>query len=291
VSALRSLSDRTVGATTDYSFSNEEYDELVRLIKEKTGIHMSCDKHSLLQRRLAGRLQALGVASFGEYCVAVRASGSTELEHFINAVTTNLTAFFRESHHFEYLAGELLPQLVAAARRSDKKIRLWCAGCSTGEEPYSIAMLVNEMSPQAHDVDIKILATDLDSSVVAHCMAGVYAQETVAKIPAERLQRWFSRGKGKNQGYVRISPQLQEMIAFRQFNLLQTWPMSDAFDVIFCRNVIIYFDKATQSALVGRFAEILNPDGYLFLGHSESLLDLTDSFSLLGKSIYQKESL
>ena len=267
---------------------DKEYQQLRELIFEITGIQLADNKQAMMRRRLSMRLQELGLSSFSEYCELLRSGDPAEREQFANAVTTNLTAFFRENHHFEYLENSLLPELFEQAHRTGNKVRIWSAGCSTGEEPYSIAMLIGELCPSPRSIDVRILATDLDSNALAHCKAGIYSLDRVEKIPAERLRRWFSRGTGSNDGFVRVKPELTELISFKRLNLMSSWPMKGLFDVIFCRNVIIYFDKATQKQLVERYADILSPDGHLFLGHSESLMNMTERFTLLGKTIYRK---
>ncbi len=280
--------DAQQSPTEGLRLGDSEYRQLRELILEITGIQLADNKQAMMRRRLSRRLQELGLDSFSEYCELLRSGDPAEREQFANAVTTNLTAFFRENHHFEYLANSLLPQLFEEAHRTGKKIRIWSAGCSTGEEPYSIAMLINELCPAPRSVDIRILATDLDSNALAHCKAGVYSLDRVEKIPAERLRRWFSRGKGRNEGLVRVKPELRELISFQRLNLMSAWPMKGPFDIIFCRNVIIYFDKPTQKQLIERYADILDCGGHLFVGHSESLMNMTERFTLLGKTIYRK---
>jgi len=171
--------------------------------------------------------------------------------------------------------------------KTDRRLRCWSAGCSTGEEPYSIAMVLRETLPE-QGWDTRILATDLDSDVVAKAQRGVYAQERVNGISPERLRRWFLRGKGNNDGMVQVRPPLRELIAFRQLNLMHEWPISGPLDFIFCRNVVIYFDKPTQKVLFDRYAELLPVGGHLFIGHSESLFKVSDRFKLIGKTIYRK---
>lgn len=205
---------------------------------------------------------------------------------FVNAITTNLTAFFREVHHFDYLATTLLPALLQDKVR--RRLRLWSAGCSTGEEPYSLAMVVRETLPASVGWDTKILATDIDSNVLATARLGVYSTERASGLSPQHLQRWFRRGTGANAGLMRVVPALQELITFRQLNLMHDWPLRGPFDIIFCRNVAIYFDKATQRRLFDRFADQLDRQGYLFVGHSESLSAITERFELLGKTIYRK---
>ncbi len=277
-------------ATADTQLNTAEYAALRALIKSTTGIQLAEDRQQMIRRRLSSRLKELQLTTFTQYLDILQSGDAIELELFANAVTTNLTAFFREDHHFQFLSDTLLPQLVEMARNHHRKIRIWSAGCSTGEEAYSIAMSINEMNPLPSDLDIKILASDLDSGAVAHAAAGIYTCDRLAKMSAQRRKRWFTRGTGVNKGHVRIDPHLQQQVTFRHLNLLQPWPMKNQFDVIFCRNTIIYFDKTTQKELVGRFTNALSQGGHLILGHSESLMYATDKLSLLGKTIYKRVS-
>ena len=272
------------------TISDPEYIEIRRLLRQTAGINLTDNKQSMVIRRLSGRLKVLELSSFSEYCEILRSGDRTELELFGNAMTTNLTAFFRENHHFELLRKTLLPKLVEQSGNRDKTIHFWSAGCSTGEEAYSLAMQINESFPRPRSVDFKILATDIDSAALSHSEKGIYTKQRFERMPEARLRRWFERGTGGNRGYFRIKPELMRDLVFKQLNLFQDWPMKNKFDVIFCRNVIIYFDKPTQKRLVERFANQLNADGYLFLGHSESLTNMTDKFSLLGQSVYRKVS-
>ena len=242
----------------------------------------------MVYRRVSGRLRELAIGSFKEYCEYLRTCDQAELEQFTNAVTTNLTSFFREQHHFDYLVASVFPEIVEQKGSGNRRLRIWSAGCSTGEEPYSIAITLKESFPDLQRWNARILATDLDSNVLATSRAGIYANERVEKLPRARLNRWFLKGRGENKQVVKIRPELQELITFKQLNLMQNWPMCGRFDVIFCRNVIIYFDKATQKVLIDRYADLLEDGGHLFLGHSESLFKVSDRFSLIGKTIYRK---
>ncbi len=258
------------------------------VIKELTGISMSSSKHQLIYRRLVARLKATGIGSFKDYLAHLKTGDPAELEAFTNAMTTNLTSFFREQHHFEFLANTVLPEIVARKSESGKRLRIWSAGCSTGEEPYSIAITLNEA---LHDLALwnaKILCTDLDSDVLKTCKAGIYSQQRIEKMSENRQRRWFQKNRMQDDQRVRVHSQLQELVVFKQLNLMHDWPMKSRFDVVFCRNVIIYFDKPTQRVLIDRFAEILEDRGYLILGHSESLYNVSDRFSLIGNTIYQK---
>ena len=281
------LKKEIVQGKRDYSFSDDDFNFLRGLVTRNTGIVLADHKRDMVYGRLCRRLRALNLNSFSDYCDLIRSGNDGELVELVNAITTNLTSFFREPHHFDYLSKTVIPQLAETKART-KQLRIWSAGCSTGEEPYSIAMVVRESLPATVSWDIRILATDLDSNCVSTANKGVYKEERVAGISRERLRRWFRRGVGSNAGLVKVNPELQRMIDFRQLNLLRDWPMKDPFDVIFCRNVVIYFDKETQARLFGRYADLLDDRGHLFIGHSESLYKITDRFELIGQTIYRK---
>ncbi|HID46155.1 MAG TPA: protein-glutamate O-methyltransferase CheR [Chromatiaceae bacterium] len=274
-------------ARLGFEFTDQDFSRLRELVYQHTGIRMADNRRDLIYGRLSRRLRALGLQSFGAYCRLIEDGHGDELEAFTNAVTTNLTAFFREAHHFDYLADTLIPELLERNRES-RRIRLWSAGCSTGEEPYTLAMILRENIPDIHNWDIRILATDLDSNVLSTAAAGIYEQQNIQRALGNRLKRWFRKGSGGNQGKAKVLPELQELIVYKKLNLMESWPMKGPFDVIFCRNVLIYFDKPTQKKLFDRFAGILVEKGHLFIGHSESPLDLTDRYALIGQSIYQK---
>ena len=271
----------------EYQFTDRDLERLRELIYAHTGIRMAENKRDLIYGRLSRRLRVLGLKNFNDYCRFLDEGDPEELEAFRNAVTTNLTAFFREAHHFDYLAGELLPEL-ASRKRDQRRLRFWSAGCSTGEEPYSLAMVLRESLPDLNQWDARILATDLDSQVLGRARQGVYDLQGIRQKLGPRLKRWFLRGKGPFEGKARVRPELQELVEFRQLNLMHDWPMRGPFDAIFCRNVLIYFDKPTQKRLFERFAKLLPMQGHLFIGHSESPLDLTDRFELIGQSIYRR---
>lgn len=272
----------------EFGFSSKDFETIRRLVGEHTGIKLSESKQDMVYSRLARRLRQLGLNSFSDYCALLEGDserdGADELVQLVNAITTNLTSFFREPHHFDFVAEKLLPQLLAT--RPAKRLRIWSAGCSTGEEAYSLAMVIREQVPA--DWDVRILATDLDSNVLDRGRAGVYPEERVAQLPRSRLRRWFLKGTGEKSGFVRVRPELTELVTFRQLNLLQPWPFHGPFDLIFCRNVVIYFDKATQRKLFARYADLLADDGHLFIGHSESLFKVSDRFQSLGNTIYRK---
>ncbi len=269
----------------EFRFTRQEFKFIRDLVKEKTGISLSEAKRDMVYSRLSRRIRQLELGSFHEYCQLLRDETGDEFVNFVNAITTNLTAFFREPHHFEYLAKHALPELMSA-RRLHRRLRLWSAGCSTGEEPYSLAMVLREIVPK--DWDAKLLATDLDSNVLDTAQKGIYALERVKAVSPARLRAFFQKGRGELADMARANDALREVISFNQLNLMGEWPMRGPFDVIFCRNVVIYFDKPTQSILFDRFANMLADDGYLFVGHSESLYRVTERFELIGQTIYRK---
>jgi chemotaxis protein methyltransferase CheR len=263
-----------------------EFEFIRHVVGENAGIVLGPNKRQLVQGRLARRLRELRILSYQEYCEHVRHSGPEELVGLINALTTNVTAFFRENHHFEALAEYMLPE---AMRRNagSRRIRIWSAGCSTGEEPYCAAMTAADVIPPI-GWDCKILATDIDSDVIAFGQQGVYPLDRVASLPTERLRSCFQKGTGEQVGRAIVKAQLRAAVTFRVLNLLQPWPMHGPFDVILCRNVMIYFDQATRERLVNRFAEILAPGGYLCVGHAESLHNVDTPLRAVGKTIYRK---
>ncbi len=287
--AQRATQQATLESARQSTLTDAEFNEVRAIIKEMTGISMSDSKRQLIYRRLSSRMKALNIGTFQEYLTFLKSGDATEVELFSNAVTTNLTSFFREHHHFDYLANTILPEIVTHKGAGNKRLRIWSAGCSTGEEPYSIAITLLEAMPNLPSWDAKLLCTDLDSDVLAKSREGVYPLQSVEKIPAARLQRWFQKGTNERGPIARVRGELQELITFKRLNLMHEWPMRGKFDVIFCRNVVIYFDKPTQRVLMDRYADMLEDDGYLILGHSESLHNVSDRFALIGKTIYRKK--
>lgn len=271
----------------EFAFGDEDFEALRKLVKELTGINLSDQKRELVYGRLARRLRVLRLRTFAEYRDLLASDGGKEISEFCNAITTNLTSFFREAHHFEYLREHVL-QARAANRGASRRLRIWSAGCSTGEEPYSLAMTVLETLPDLRNWDIKILATDLDSDVLAKAQRGVYAADRMRNMAPQRLQRFFVEKRDRNGPCYEVIPDLMSLITFRQLNLMHPLPMKGPLDAIFCRNVVIYFDKDTQRELFARVALLQRQSDLLFLGHSESLFKVSESYSPIGKTIYRR---
>lgn len=271
----------------EYDFSEDAFTRLQRLIHAHCGISLSADKKDNVYSRLSRRLRALGMDSFCDYCRMIEDGHLEELEQFTNALTTNLTGFFREAHHFEYLGESVIP-VVMQRNAGSRRLRIWSAGCSSGEEPYSIAMTLLDAMPQIDSWDVRILATELDTDVFDKAESGIYSQKDVSELSEQQLKSGFRKGRGSRQGMVRVAPEVRRLVTFRRHNLIHEWPMHGPFDIIFCRNVVIYFDKPTQRRLFNRFADIMAPDGHLFIGHSESLNNLSDRFKLIGRTIYRR---
>jgi chemotaxis protein methyltransferase CheR len=291
--ALNQLNDspgeaaRDTDGGRDFQFTDDDFERLRELVSKHAGISLSSSKRQMVYSRLVRRLRALRMPGFREYCELLGSGHEEEMVQFINAITTNLTSFFREPHHFEHLRSEVLPALLHT-RAANRRIRIWSAGCSTGEEPYSIAMTIAEGVPQLHQWDIKILATDLDTSVLARAEQGIYERSRVGEMDPARLKRWFLKGKGASSNLVRIRPEIHRLIHFRQLNLIQPWPLRGPFDAVFCRNVVIYFDKPTQRILFDRIADLTAADGHLYIGHSETLYRVCERYEPLGKTIYRR---
>jgi chemotaxis protein methyltransferase CheR len=273
--------------THQYEYNDVHFEKFKKLVAINAGISLSDAKRELVYGRLARRLRKLQIDNFDDYYDLLESDTGDELVNFVNSITTNLTSFFREEYHFEYLANTVLPELIKKNAAS-KKIRIWSAGCSTGEEPHSIAMTVRETIPEHANWDIKILATDIDSEVLSKAASGIYTEERTSGISAPRLKKWFQRNKGEYQNNLKIKPELQELITFRQLNLMKKLPITGQIDVLFCRNVVIYFNKDTQRELFEKYANVMPMGAHLFIGHSESLFKVSERFALLGKTIYQK---
>ncbi len=270
----------------EFEFSAKDFKYISDVIADRTGIVLSDAKHDMVYSRLARRLRQLKLTEFSQYLSLIKSGDENEILEFTNAITTNLTSFFREKHHFEYLRNKVLPELKKT--KMDRRIRVWSAGCSSGEEPYSIAMTIRDVFPTLDGWDIKILATDLDTNMVQRASDGIYTEERVAGLDKAHSKKWVKRGKGEHEGQIRMSKELRDMITFKQLNLMDDWPIRGPFDFMFCRNVVIYFNKETQRELFDRYADLVDDQGYLFIGHSESLHKVCQRFNLIGQTIYQK---
>jgi chemotaxis protein methyltransferase CheR len=273
----------TKDTVKEFEFNGKDFERVRAMIYKRAGIALADSKQEMVYSRLARRLRATGIGSFVKYLDDLEGGrlGGDEWEAFTNALTTNLTSFFREAHHFPLLAEHV------KHRRGNEPINIWCSASSTGEEPYSIAITCceafNTLTPP-----VNIIATDIDTNVLATAANGVYPFERIEKVEPERQRRFFMRGKGANSGMVRVRQELRQLITYRQLNLLdEQWDIRPGFDVIFCRNVMIYFDKATQRKILSRFVPLMKPDALLFAGHSENFLYVSDSLKLRGKTVYE----
>ena len=271
----------SAGRDREFVFTSKDFEQVRKLIYDHAGISLNPSKQDMVYSRLARRLRATGINNFKDYLALLESNNEAEWQAFVNSLTTNLTSFFREPHHFPLLAEHVL------RHKGRHPISLWCSAASTGEEPYTMAMTVvdafNSFTPP-----VTIIATDLDTNVLAKAEAGVYPLERIEKLSDTVVKRFFLRGTGAQAGFVRVRPELRAMITFRQVNLLDDeWHIRGPLDAIFCRNVMIYFDKATQLKILERFAPLLQPDGLLFAGHSESFHNAGHVFSLRGKTVYE----
>lgn len=270
------------------SLSEEQFLYFKDIARRHAGIVIADFKKNMIARRIRTRLKALSIGTFDSYCELLKGPhGKRELQPLINALTTNKTEFFREIHHFEHLGREAVPLLSKLSTARVNRLRVWSAGCSTGEEPYSIAMTLHTLAAQRGSFDYRILATDIDTNVLAHAMSGTYRKADLKQLPPSYRAAFFSPASAEPGTYC-ISSQLKDRISFQRLNLHDHWPMKGPLDIIFCRNVVIYFDKATQRRLFERLADILTPGGLLYCGHSESLYGVCSRFRSIGQSIYQR---
>ena len=272
----------------EFEFTDQDFAMISSLVYDKTGIVLKSEKKTLVYSRLAKRLRQLKLKTFKDYCgLVVSEKGDNELPSLINAITTNLTRFFREEHHFEHIRDVLIPQAVERLQKDNspqnKRLRFWSAGCSSGEEAYSLAMTLASNLPKGFDC--KILATDIDTNMVNHGSRGVYSD--IKGIPVDLANRFTTR---LPSGDYEINKTIRDMITFKPLNLLEYWPMKGPFDAIFCRNVVIYFDKSTQATLFNRMADLVRNDSWLYIGHSENLFKVTDKFTLVGRTIYERSA-
>ncbi len=270
----------------DIAISTEEFHRFRTLIYDESGIALNDQKQGLVASRLSKRLRELGLKSFSEYYDRLMSDpGREEFTRMLDLISTNKTDFFREPRHFDFLREEVLPGLAR-----DKHVRIWSSACSTGEEPYTIAITLYEGVSDPANWNCKILASDLSTRVLAKAAAGVYDADRVRDVPPDVVRRHFLRGRGESSGQLKVKPHLAAMVQFRRLNLMDDhFPIKSPLDVIFCRNVMIYFDRPTQEQLVNKFHRYLKPGGYLFIGHSESLQWVTHPFETIAPTIYQKE--
>jgi len=265
----------------EFVWTDADFDRVQTLIYQRAGISLHDGKHAMVYSRLSRRLRDTGHQSFKDYLGWLETNDGPEWQEFINALTTNLTSFFREQHHFEILASHLKSKPPGTAWR------VWCNAASTGEEPYSIVMTAMESLDSK--AKFALTASDIDSKVLASAAQGVYRLEGLKGVNEERLQRFFLRGKGANEGMVRAKPELQRMIQFISVNLIRDdWPFREPFDVVFCRNVMIYFDAPTQRKVLERIHRVMVPGGLLFVGHAENFSESRDLFVLRGKTVYER---
>ncbi len=270
--------------------SDRDYQHVRELVHELAGISLNDGKRELVVARLSKRIRQLGLKSVGQYLTYVREQKSQdELITMLDALSTNLTSFWREAQHFDYLGQQTLPALAARAQRNGfYRLRAWSAGCSSGEEPYSLAMLALHTLPDADRWDLKILATDLSTRVLATARAGVYSAERLKTVPPALRHAYFVNERTSRGKQHRVAEPVRACVSFARLNLMESWPMRGPMDFIFCRNVMIYFDKPTQTRLVSRFHELLKPGGTLFIGHSESLTGIDHGFRYVRPTIYEK---
>ena len=270
--------------TQEFAFDASDFSYLQKLVKEKSGIVLADDKQVMAYSRLTSRLRVLKLDRFRDYFDLINRPGSDEIDHCLNAISTNLTSFFRENHHFDFLAKTILPHVQKRTTRQ-KNLRIWSAGCSSGEEAYSVAITICESLLSSAGWDIEIIATDLDSNMIKTAKAGRYRKQQLASSMDDGvIQRYFD----EDGSYLKAKAKLKNMISFSRLNLLGSWPPYSKFDLIICRNVIIYFDKPTKQTLIDRYHQALSRDGHLFLGHSEKMDDPKKQFISLGKTCYLK---
>ncbi len=266
----------------EFPWCDADFDRVQALIYQRAGISLHDGKHAMVYSRLSRRLRDTGHHSFKEYLNWLENQDGPEWQEFINALTTNLTSFFREQHHFQILAAHLKSHFAQAT------CKMWCCASSTGEEPYSIVMTAVDALGQ--NARVSLIASDIDSKVLATAAQGVYRVESLKNLSESQLQRFFLRGKDSNHGMVRVKPELQRMIQFTSINLVRDdWPSREPFDVVFCRNVMIYFDATTQRQVLERIHRVMVPGGLLFVGHAENFSEARDLFISKGKTVYERQ--
>lgn len=273
-------------AAGEFGFDRSDFAFIATALHEDAGIHLPASKANLVYSRLAKRLRVLGLESFRDYCDLVGSEeGAEERTQMIAALTTNVTRFFREPHHFDHLRRKVV-EPAAAEIRQGRRLRIWSAGCSTGQEPYSIALTLLSVLPEARAHDAKILATDINPMVLDTARKGLYPAEEVVSVPADLRKSWM---EPTGVGTLRLDEAARGLVSFRPLNLIGAWPMKGPFDAVFCRNVVIYFDEKTQMRLLNRISPLIRPGGYLYLGHSERLIGPAEQlFRIDGTTVYRK---
>ncbi len=275
------------GIEREFAFTKSDFRRVAKLVDRYAGISLRAEKEALVYGRLARRLRKLGLVRMRDYLDLLSDESTEEFTDFVNAITTNVTSFFREDHHFEYLGRAFLSEFYRTTNHP-RRFRVWSAGCSKGMEPYSIAITLQEAMERWGFMDARILATDLNSAVLETAREGIYDIEAIEDVSKERREKWFRDLGREEEGLTRVHPTLQQLVTYRKLNLMNQWPMSGPFDAIFCRNVVIYFSRETQHALFDRFADLLRPGGLLILGHSETLGHSSGRFESCGKTIHRK---
>ncbi|MDJ0801533.1 MAG: protein-glutamate O-methyltransferase [Desulfobacterales bacterium] len=264
--------------------NHRQFDAISQLIYTKCGISLKKGKEALVRARLMKRLRALKLKTIDDYMAFLDSEqGDHEIGTLIDVMTTNKTSFFREAAHFDFLTDRVIPEIRSP------KIRIWSAACSSGEEPYTLAMVLRESIPQIDRTDLLILATDISNEMLATARRGVYSQERAADVPRALRPKYFQRSRRWGPNQVQVSNDLKKLVRFGALNLMHPWPMRGSFNAIFCRNVMIYFDRPTQQTLVNRFWDLLESGGYLFVGHSEGLSGIKHRFQYTQPAVYKKK--
>lgn len=287
------MSDLITAPQKEFLLTESDFSYLRKLAANASGLNITEEKRELVYGRLVKRLRSLGMKNFRQYCDYLKRddkNSQEELTNFINAMTTNTTAFFRENHHYEYLKNTLFPELIVKNRDVIKpRLRIWSAGCSEGQEVYSIAMVLKECIPEIESWDVKILATDIDSDILKIAKRGIYSFDSIKDISKQRRKRWFQSGVSHNNlGMVKVRDEIKKLVSFRQLNITEQWPMQGLFDVVFYRNLAIYFDMDTRINVLDKMANQMMSGSHLFVGHSESLFGLTEMFATVGHTIHTK---
>lgn len=273
-------------SSAEIDLNAKNFNTIINKVYSVCGISLNESKFEMVRRRLTNRMKVLGMNNFDQYLGYLDSNNKEEEPFFINSITTNFTSFFRENHHFEYMEDVLIP-LWIKEKKHDRQIKIWSAGCSSGEEPYSIAMTLLKHKEKLAGWDIKILATDIDTNILSKAKAGVYLKEKNQQLPTQ-IKKDFFNSASRTDKTMHINNEVKDMVHFKRLNFLDNWPMKKQYDLIFCRNVIIYFDKETQSGLLTKFRQRQASGSHLFIGHSESLYRMTDDYELIGKAIYKK---